>query len=57
MIGRNIRHKARGKWTYRAQKTRKVFIPNIHYTSVFIEGEQQRVHICTRCMRTLNKTE
>lgn len=56
MVGRNIRHKARGKWTYRAPKTRRVFNPNIQRTTIFLRGERKRVHICTRCLRTLNKT-
>lgn len=55
MAGRNIRHKAKGKWTYRAPKTRKVFRPNVHRTTVFLRGEAQRVTICTRCLRTLDK--
>lgn len=56
MFGRNIRHKAAGKWALRAPKTNRTFKPNVHRKTVILNGQSVRVNICTRCLRTLSKT-
>ena len=36
--------------------TKRQFKPNIQRRRLEIDGEMRRVYICTRCLRTLNKT-
>ncbi len=54
-FGRSIQHKHGGKWYRRAHKTNRVFKPNVHKQLVFKNGQSMRMHICTRCLRTLAK--
>ncbi len=35
--------------------TNRIFRPNIQRKRVMIDGQWRRVHICTRCLRTLSK--
>jgi large subunit ribosomal protein L28 len=36
--------------------TNRQFKPNIQRKRVEINGQMRRIYICTRCLRTLNKT-
>jgi len=36
--------------------TKRQFRPNIQRKRLEIDGEMRRIYICTRCLRTLNKT-
>ncbi len=36
--------------------TKRQFKPNIQRKRLEIDGEMRRIYICTRCLRTLNKT-
>jgi large subunit ribosomal protein L28 len=36
--------------------TKRQFKPNIQRRRLEIDGEIRQVYICTRCLRTLNKT-
>jgi len=54
--GRNIRHKHSGRWQMRAPKTGRHFRPNIHRKTILMNGNPQRVTICTRCLRTQAKS-
>ena len=36
-------------------KTKRRWMPNIQKVSVYQEGKRQRMKVCTRCLRTLNK--
>jgi large subunit ribosomal protein L28 len=36
-------------------KTKRQWKPNIQTVTVLKEGSPQRLHVCTRCLRTLNK--
>lgn len=54
-FGRSIQHKHSTKWLRRAPKTNRVFKPNVHRQTVLKNGELVRMHICTRCLRTLAK--
>jgi large subunit ribosomal protein L28 len=47
MSGNNVSH------SNRHTKTR--FKANVHKQTLLIHGKVQRVKICTRCLRTLNK--
>ena len=44
MSGHNVSHSNRhtGRW----------FHPNIQRATLTIDGRRQRVHVCTRCLRT-----
>ena len=35
-------------------KTPRTYSANLHKVEVEIDGKPQKVHICTRCQRTLN---
>jgi len=48
MFGHNVSHAANA--------TNRRWAPNIQTTTLTINGVHQRVHICTRCLRTLSKT-
>jgi len=54
--GRHIRYKHGGQWERRAQKTNRPFRPNVQRHFVMVNGERRRMHICTRCLRTMQKT-
>jgi large subunit ribosomal protein L28 len=36
-------------------KTKRQWKPNIQTVTILKEGSPQRLHVCTRCLRTLNK--
>jgi large subunit ribosomal protein L28 len=44
MFGHNVSHSKR--------RTNTRFLPNIHPSSVMIDGQKKRLHLCTRCQRT-----
>ena len=48
-FGHNVSHAANA--------TNRRFAANIQRTHLTINGTQQKVHICTRCLRTLSKTD
>ncbi|MCD6568302.1 MAG: 50S ribosomal protein L28 [Dehalococcoidia bacterium] len=48
MFGNNVSHSKR--------HTKRRWLPNIHRTTVMVEGKKVKVNICTRCLRTLHKT-
>ncbi len=35
--------------------TNRTWEPNVHPAKVMVDGKLQRLKICTRCLRTLNK--
>lgn len=55
MFGHHITHTHSVGWAKRAPKTNRVFKPNVHKTKIVIDGALRSVHICTRCLRTLQK--
>jgi large subunit ribosomal protein L28 len=55
MYGRHIRHTHSIGWALRAPKKPRVFRPNVQKTKLMLDGAMRTVHICTRCMRTLQK--
>lgn len=42
--------------SFSKRRTNRDFKPNVHHKHIMINGEMKRLHICTRCMRTLGKT-
>jgi large subunit ribosomal protein L28 len=38
------------------KSSKRQFKPNVQRKRIMIDGEMRRVYICTRCLRTLNKT-
>jgi large subunit ribosomal protein L28 len=47
-FGHNVSHSKR--------RTNRKWLPNIHRTTIIINGEKKKVNICTRCLRTQYKT-
>lgn len=55
MFGHHIRHRHSVAWARRAPKKNRVFEPNVQKTKVMVDGALRSVHICTRCLRTMQK--
>jgi large subunit ribosomal protein L28 len=55
MFGRNIRHRHSGRWERKAPETPRTFRPNVHKQVINVDGVSVKLHICTRCLRTLAK--
>jgi large subunit ribosomal protein L28 len=36
-------------------KTKRQWKPNIQKVTVYSDGKRQKMNLCTRCLRTLNK--
>jgi large subunit ribosomal protein L28 len=47
-FGHNISHSKRA--------TRRQFRPNVQRVRIKVNDQMRRMHVCTRCLRTLNKT-
>ncbi len=47
MFGHNVSHSKRA--------TNRIFRPNIQRKRIMIDGQYRRLHICTRCIRTLSR--
>jgi large subunit ribosomal protein L28 len=47
-FGHNVSHSKKA--------TNRQWKPNIQKKLVFYQGKRQRIHVCTRCARTLIKT-
>lgn len=37
--------------------TNRIFRPNIQRKRMLVDGKWQRLHICTRCLRTLTRNQ
>lgn len=46
---------AGGRWKKRAQKTNRVFEPNLHKVQVMVEGVKQSVKMCSKCLKRVKK--
>ena len=50
------KHKSFGhNVSFSKRRTNRAFKPNIQHKRLVIDGVEQRLHICTRCMRTALK--
>jgi large subunit ribosomal protein L28 len=47
MFGHNVSHSNRA--------TNRKFRPNIQRKKIMLNGTWRRVHVCTRCLRTLSR--
>ncbi len=57
-VGRSIRHKrgvAGKQWLKRAQKTVKIFNPNLHVTTLEKNNKKIKAKVCTKCLRRIKK--
>ena len=54
-FGRNIRHKASGRWQRKASRTNRTFKPNLQRQGLWRNGRKVRMRVCTRCIRTESK--
>jgi large subunit ribosomal protein L28 len=53
--GQNTQHRRGGGWFNKAPRTKTRFLPNVQQKKVLLEGKVQKVKLCTRCLRTLDK--
>ena len=56
LAGRYIRHKASGRWMYKAPHKPKRWSVNVQQKRVAVGGVYRRLNVCTRCIRTLDKS-
>lgn len=42
---------AGGQWKRRAQRSRKIFKPNLHQAKITVGGTNKKVKLCTKCLR------
>jgi ribosomal protein L28 len=57
-IGRSSKHRrgvAGKQWAKRAQKTLKVFMPNLHVTTLEKNNRKFKTKVCTKCLRRIKK--
>ncbi|MBN1168863.1 50S ribosomal protein L28 [Candidatus Woesebacteria bacterium] len=56
VVGRSQKHKrgvAGKRWKKRAQSTPRTFEPNIQSKRVTINGEEQKMKLCTKCIKAI----
>ena len=51
--GKHGRGVAGGRWKKRAQKTPKLFRPNLHMANILVKGVKTKMNLCTKCLRKL----
>jgi len=47
-FGHNVSHSK--------HRTNRRWLPNIHTVTIMVDGRRKKVKMCTRCLRTLNKS-
>jgi large subunit ribosomal protein L28 len=55
-IGRSQQHRrgvAGRRWKKRAQKTPRVFKPNLQKKTVVVAGDKKQMKICTKCIKRI----
>lgn len=58
IFGRSHTHHrgvAGGRWKKRAQKTQRIFEPNLQKVKILIKGVEMRVKLCTKCIKRVKK--
>lgn len=58
LFGRSHTHHrgvAGGRWKKRAQKTQRLFKPNLHKTSIMIGDVKKQVKLCSKCLKRIKK--
>lgn len=51
IIQKSGAHRYGGGWAMRAQKTRRVWQPNLHHARVKANGNFKQMLLCTKCLR------
>ncbi|MFA9289377.1 MAG: L28 family ribosomal protein [Weeksellaceae bacterium] len=46
---------AGGRWKKRAQKTQRIFRPNLQPVIIMLKGEEKRVKLCMKCLKRVKK--
>jgi len=46
---------AGGRWKKRAQKTARIFFPNLQKIEVLEKGQAKNVKLCTKCIKRIKK--
>ena len=57
-VGRSQQHRrgvAGRRWKKRAQKTPRVFKPNLQKKTVIINSDKKQMKICTKCIKRIKK--
>ena len=58
VVGRSQRHKrgvAGKRWRKRAQKTKKIFSPNLQKATLSVNGEEKQMKVCAKCLKKAKK--
>jgi ribosomal protein L28 len=58
VLGRSHTHGrgiAGGRWKKRAQKTARIFHPNLQPIHIIVKGVDKRVKLCTKCIKRVKK--
>lgn len=58
MYGRSHTHRrgvAGGRWKKRAQKTARIFRPNLQKMSIIEKDVQAQILLCTKCIKRIRK--
>ena len=58
LFGRSHTHHrgvAGGRWKKRAQKTQRIFKPNLHKINIMIGKVKKTVKLCSKCLKRVKK--
>ncbi len=58
LFGRSHTHHrgvAGGRWKKRAQKTQRIFEPNLQRVRILVKAEELAVKMCTKCIKRVKK--
>lgn len=53
--GKSGVHRYGGGWARRAQKTSRIWKPNLHQAKLTIDGKTKTFLLCTKCLRRAKK--
>ena len=42
--------------SFSKKRTDRMWRPNIQTTTIMVKGRPEKIRVCTRCLRTLNKS-
>lgn len=58
VFGRSHTHHrgvAGGRWKKKAQKTRRIFKPNLHKVQIVEDNKIKKVKLCSKCLKRIKK--
>jgi len=58
LFGRSHTHHrgvAGGRWKKRAQKTQRIFRPNLHKVTIMVGKTKKQVKLCMKCLKRIKK--